>query len=174
MDPIYSFSNQLITILENYRIAALKANIYFLDYPEAGKITRYKNLSCIIDTGASGTFIHEEYLNKKKWNFESPIKYNRTERSSGPGGPFASYHIPNVLIQLKANENLNLTDMPDNRGLDPVVLQTTPDSDHDIIIGNNILETCIFIYDGINNSYCLRVFPNRGIKVVPPGDLIDG
>ena len=166
MDAPYSFSNQLEPVAKK---AVLKANVYFLDYPEAGKITCYKNLSCFIDTGAGGTFIHEEYLKNKNWNFEAPIKYNKCSNSSGAGGTFASYHIPNTLIQLKKTENLEATDMPDGTGFDPVILQTNPRSDYDLIIGNNILATCTFIYDGINNSYLLNVFPNGGIKTISTG-----
>jgi hypothetical protein len=172
MDPLYSFTNQLNPVDKK---AALKANVYFLDYPEAGKITRYQNLSCFIDTGAGGTFIHEEYLKKKNWNFESPVKYNRCEKSSGPSGTFTSYHIPNVLIQLKTTENLGLTDMPDRTGFDPIILQTHPYSDYTVIIGNNILATCVFVYNGVNGLYSLGVYPNGGIKnIALDAAIIDG
>ncbi len=132
---------------ENSRYADIEVDIVFNIEKK-----KFSNKKAFIDTGAARTVVNRKLI-------EQDIVLNSTnykeKDSHGANGQFKSYIIPSIGIRLNPlfKETLFL----------PLAAIETIDSDklpYDVIIGNDVLVMCEFMYNGLSKTYMLKVFTN--------------
>jgi len=103
-------------------------------------------LKGFIDTGATSSAVHEKVFKGK-----IDISIYPDVKSGGANGHYMCKRIKNVAITLPQLDKDWVT------GLHHIDT-TTMDNGYDIIIGDDILRFCEFMYSGKNGNYTLKYF----------------
>lgn len=108
----------------------------------------YKSLKAVIDTGAARSCVQQRVIAD-----DVKLSEYKEKDSHGANGQFKSFEIPNVSIRLNPLFN-------DKMGCDLEFVSAinSPTMPYDVIIGNDVLLQAEFMYNGLSETYLLKIF----------------